>query len=445
MSGITSLTKLIQEKAVRLNDAADIADEILSLVGDARFVLIGEASHGTHEFYRCRAEITKRLIAEKGFSAVAVEADFPDAYRVNRFVRGFGADKTADGALSNFQKFPLWMWRNRDVLKFVEWLREHNANETHFEQAGFYGIDLYSLHASIEAVLSYLEEVDPDAAKQARSRYSCFEHFGEDAQSYGYAASYDKRFSCEDEVIKQLLDLQQRAAEYANRDGFIARDEYFFAEQNARLVKNAEEYYRQMFGGRVSSWNLRDRHMAESLDALASHLENETQPAKIVVWVHNSHLGDARATEMGERGEWNVGQIVRERHGSEAVRLIGFTTYTGTVAAADNWDEAAQFKKVRPAHKDSYEFIFHETELAQFFLDLRDEEIEEALRRPQLERAIGVIYRPETERVSHYFTAVLSEQFDGVIHFDQTRHVEPLEKAVGRTHEDAPETFPTGL
>ncbi|MBA4124870.1 MAG: erythromycin esterase family protein [Acidobacteria bacterium] len=445
MFDIVALKKLIQEKAVRLNDAADVADEILSLVGEARFVLIGEASHGTHEFYRCRAEITKRLIAERGFSAVAVEADFPDAYRVNRFVRGFGADETADRALSNFQRFPLWMWRNHDVLEFVQWLREHNANKTQPEQAGFYGIDLYSLHASIEAVLSYLDKVDPDAAKQARSRYSCFEHFGEDAQSYGYAASYDTRFSCEDEVIKQLLDLQRRAADYANRDGFIARDEYFFAEQNAQLVKNAEEYYRQMFRGRVSSWNLRDRHMAESLDALTLHLENETQPAKIVVWAHNSHLGDARATEMGERGEWNVGQLVREKYGIEAVRLIGFTTFEGTVAASDNWGEPAQLKKVRPAHKDSYELIFHETELAQFFLDLRDKETEEALRRPQLERAIGVIYRPESERISHYFTAVLSEQFDGVIHFDQTRHVEPLEKAASRTHEDAPETFPTGM
>jgi erythromycin esterase-like protein len=445
MSDTTAIIKTIQEKAVRLNDAADVADEILSLVGDARFVLVGEASHGTHEFYRCRAEITKRLIAEKEFSAVAVEADFPDAYRVNRFVRGFGADETADRALRNFQRFPLWMWRNRDVLEFVAWLREHNANKPQPEQAGFYGIDLYSLHASIEAVLSYLDKVDPDTARQARSRYSCFEHFGEDAQSYGYAASHDKRFSCEDEVIKQLLDLQRRAAEYANRDGFIARDEYFFAEQNAQLVKNAEEYYRQMFRGRVSSWNLRDRHMAESLDALTTHLGNETQPARIVVWAHNSHLGDARATEMGERGEWNVGQLVRERYGIEAVRLIGFTTYAGTVAAADNWDEPAQFKKVRPAHKDSYELIFHETELAQFFLDLRDEEIQEALRRPQLERAIGVIYRPETERISHYFTAVLSEQFDGVIHFDETRHVEPLEKVASRAHEDPPETFPTGM
>jgi erythromycin esterase-like protein len=441
----TDLIKTIREKAVRLDDAADVSDQILSLVGDARFVLIGEASHGTHEFYKCRAEITKRLIAEKGFSAVAVEADFPDAYRVNRFARGIGEDADAERALGNFQRFPLWMWRNEEVLEFVEWLREHNTGKSPIEQAGFYGIDLYSLHASMEAVLEFLEKVDPDAAKQARSRYSCFDHFGEDAQSYGYAASYDERFSCEDEAVKQLVELQRRAAEYANRDGFIARDEYFFAEQNARLVKNAEEYYRQMFRGRVSSWNLRDRHMAETLDALATHLDAENGSGKIVVWAHNSHLGDARATEMGERGEWNVGQLVRERYGDDAVRIIGFTTHTGTVAAATDWGEAAQVKQVRSSRKDSYELIFHETNTPAFFLNLRDAEIKEALNRPQLERAIGVIYRPETERASHYFAARLSEQFDGVIHFDETRAVEPLDTAASRTDEDVAETFPTGI
>jgi len=446
MSERTALIKTIQEKAIRLNDAADAGDEILSLVSDARFVLIGEASHGTHEFYECRAAITQKLITEKGFSAIAVEADFPDAYRVNRFVRGIGADKDAERALGDFQRFPLWMWRNEVVVEFAEWLREHNTDKSPAAQVGFYGIDLYSLHASIDAVLDFLGKVDPDAAKQARSRYSCFDHFGEDAQSYGYAASYDERFSCEDEAVNQLVELQRRAAEYADRDGFIARDEYFFAEQNARLVKNAEEYYRQMFRGRVSSWNLRDRHMAETLDALAMHLDGENESGKIVVWAHNSHLGDARATEMGERGEWNVGQLVRERYGDDSVRIIGFTTHAGTVAAANDWGEAVQIKQVRPARKDSYELIFHETDSPAFFLDLRDAEAKEALSRPQLERAIGVIYRPETERVSHYFAARLSEQFDGVIHFDETRAVAPLETTASRMNEeDAPETFPTGM
>jgi erythromycin esterase-like protein len=434
----------IREKAVEFDGTSDVADEILALVGDAKFVLIGEASHGTHEFYEYRAEITKRLVREKGFSAVAVEADFPDAYRVNRYVRGLGQDKDADDALSDFTRYPLWMWRNEEVLDFVEWLRAHNDKLEIDDKIGFYGLDLYSLHSSMEAVTKYLDKVDPEAAKRARYRYSCFDHYGEDAQHYGYAANYNLENSCEREVITQLIELRKRAAEYANRDGFVARDEYFFAEQNARLVKNAEEYYREMFRGRVSSWNLRDRHMAETLSALAKHLETQGQAAKIVVWEHNSHLGDARATDMASRGEWNVGQLVREKYENDAI-LLGFTTYTGTVAATSNWDEPAQIKQVRPALKNSYELLFHETGLARFFLNLQDSETKELLARPKLERAIGVIYRPETERISHYFDAYLSEQFDGVIHFDETRAVEPLDKNSGATSDDAPETFPEGL
>lgn len=442
---MSEIIEKIQEKAVRLNGTGDVVDEILTLVGDARFALIGEASHGTHEFYKYRAEITKRLIEEKEFSAVAVEADFPDAYRVNRYVRGLGKDKTADDALCDFKRFPLWMWRNIDVLDFVGWLRLYNEKQTSEKsKAGFYGIDLYSLHASMEAVTEYLDKVDPEAAKRARYRYSCFDHFGDDAQSYGYAASYDMKFSCQDEVINQLIELRRRAAEYANRDGFVARDEYFFAEQNARLVKNAEEYYRQMFRGRVSSWNLRDRHMTETLVALAAHLKSENQSGKIVVWAHNSHLGDARATYMGEQGEWNVGQLVREQFPHETIS-IGFTTYTGTVTAASNWDEPAQLKKVRPGMQNSYELLFHETEIPNFFLSLREQKTKELLRKPLLERAIGVIYRPETERVSHYFDARLSEQFDGIIHFDGTRALEPIDKVSSWTHEDVPETFPEGI
>ena len=437
--------KTIREKAVAFSGAADVADEILSLIGDAQFVLIGEASHGTHEFYKCRAEITKRLIAEKNFSAVAVEADFPDAYRVNRYIRGEGKDETAEESLSDFQKFPLWMWRNAEVLNFVEWLRTHNENLNINQRVGFYGIDLYSLHSSMEAVLKYLDEIDPEAARRARYRYSCFEDYGEDAQHYGYAASFDLSKSCEDEAIKQLSDLQRRAFGYMNRDGFVARDEYIFAEQNARLVINAEEYYREMFRERVSSWNLRDRHMTETLTALAAHLELQNQPPKIVVWAHNSHLGDARATDMSERGEWNVGQLIREKFGAGNVRLIGFTTFEGTVAAASNWNEPAQLKKVNQGIKGSFENLFHQTELPQFFLDLRDEEISKILRKPLLERAIGVIYRPATERDSHYFYADLPKQFDGVIHFDRTRAVEPLDKVSSWTHEDVPETFPEGI
>ncbi|MGI8467127.1 MAG: erythromycin esterase family protein [Pyrinomonadaceae bacterium] len=441
MTTVNQPTALIREKAFALEGAAD---EILALVGDARFVLIGEASHGTHEFYKYRAEITKRLIAEKKFSAVAVEADFPDAYRVNRFARGAGRDKTAEESLTDFQRFPLWMWRNLDVLDFVLWLRAHNDKLGVNERVGFYGIDLYSLHSSIQAVLNYLDKTDPEAASRARYRYSCFDHYGEDAQRYGYAASFDLSKSCETEVIRQLTDLRKRAYDYMNRDGFVARDEYFYAEQNARLVKNAEEYYREMFHGRVSSWNLRDRHMTETLIALAAHLETQNLPPKIVVWAHNSHLGDARATDMSRSGEWNVGQLIREKYKNETVN-IGFTTYTGTVTAASNWDEPARLKKVREGMKDSYENLFHQTGLPRFFLNLRDEEIKNALSEPLLERAIGVIYRPETERASHYFYANLPSQFDGVIHFDETRAVEPLDRVSSRTHEDAPETFPEGV
>ena len=310
---------------------------------------------------------------------------------------------------------------------------------------GFYGLDLYSLNASITAVLGYLDKVDPEAAQRARYRYGCLEHFGEDTQAYGYAASIGLHKSCEDEVVSQLLELQRRAAEYAGRDGRVAPDEFFFAEQNARLVKNAEEYYRAMFRGRVSSWNLRDCHMAETLAALATYLQGQGQPAKIVVWAHNSHLGDARATEMGQAGELNVGQLVRERYGQDAV-LIGFSTYSGTVTAATEWDGPAERKRVRPALPDSYEALFHELDLGRFLVILRDGDAAIArLCRPRLERAIGVIYRPETERLSHYFSARLPEQFDAVLHCDETRAVEPLERTAAWERGEVPETFPSGL
>jgi erythromycin esterase-like protein len=434
----------IREKAVPIEDASDVVGDILELVGNADFVLLGEASHGTREFYEYRAAITKRLIEEREFAAVAVEADFPDAYRVNRFVRGGGGDANAVEALGDFTRFPLWMWRNAVMPEFIEWLRDHNDKLAKAERIGFYGIDLYSLHASIRAVLEYLEKTDRPAAERARYRYSCFDHYGDDPQHYGYAASFDVSKSCEDVVVGQLTELRKRAFEYMNRDGFVARDEYFYAEQNARLVRNAEEYYREMFRGRVSSWNLRDRHMTETLQALQTHLEDEGRPPKIVVWAHNSHLGDARATEMGNRGEWNVGQLIKERFLADAVN-IGFTTYEGYVTAAGNWDEPAQLKKVNRGMEGSVEKLFHETGIPNFFLDLNKTGVRRVLDRSLLERAIGVIYRPETERQSHYFHAHLPEQFDGVIHFDKTHAVRPLDKAASWTHEDFPETYPEGV
>ncbi|HSE98893.1 MAG TPA: erythromycin esterase family protein, partial [Blastocatellia bacterium] len=395
---------------------------------------------------RERAQITKRLIEEKGFTAVAVEADWPDAYRVNRFVRGEGPDVEAVDALAGFKRFPAWMWRNADVLDFVGWLRSYNDGlPPAAKKVGFYGLDLYSLHASIEAVLNYLDKVDPEGAGRARHRYGCFEHFGGDPEHYGYATGIELTSSCEREVVSQLIELQRRAAEYAKRDGRIAEDDYFYAEQNARLVKNAEEYYRTMFRGRISSWNLRDRHMAETLHALLAHFEAQGQQAKIVLWAHNSHLGDARATDMARAGELNVGQIARERYGGEAV-LVGFSTYEGTVTAASNWGGPAERKLVRPALPGSYEALFHLTGLPRFLLGLSDGGGATAgLRDPLLERAIGVIYKPESERLSHYFHASLPDQFDAVLHFDRTRAVEPLERTAEWEAGEVPETFPSGI
>ena len=426
-------------------DACDY-DPLLKLIHGARFCLLGEATHGTQEFYRERAEITKRLIKEQGFTAVAVEADWPDAFRVNRYVRGLSDDRNANEALGGFKRFPTWMWRNTVVLDFVEWLRDYNSSfKKGAAQVGFYGLDLYSLYTSIEAVLGYLSKVDPAAAKRAHYRYSCFEHFAEDTQAYGYAASFGLSDSCEREVIEQLIELRRRAADYASRDGRVAQDEFFFAEQNARLVLNAERYYRSMFRGRVESWNLRDRHMAETLGVLVTHLNAQGQTAKIAVWEHNSHLGDARATYMADHGELNVGQLVRQQYGNDA-RLIGFTTYTGTVTAASEWDGPAERKRVRPALNESYEALFNHTGETDFLLSLRDNKrLSNVLREPRLERAIGVIYLPQTERQSHYFDARMSDQFDAVIHFDETRALEPLERTAPWESGEPPETFPTGV
>jgi len=289
----TPVVDVIRHAATWFEPSPDGFGSLLELIGDARLVLIGEASHGTHEFYRTRAELTKALILAKGFNFVAVEADWPDAYRANRWVRHQSGDPDAETALDDFKRFPRWMWRNRVVVDFLEWLRTHNGGREAASRVGFYGLDLYSLHASIDAVLTYLRKVDPAAADRARYRYSCFEHFGEDSQAYGYAATFGLSRSCEDDVVAELVDLQRRAAEYATRDGRIAADEYFVAEQNARLVRNAEKYYRAMFGGRVESWNLRDTHMMETLEALIAHARQQGAEGRAVVWAHNSR-GRAR-------------------------------------------------------------------------------------------------------------------------------------------------------
>ncbi|HJW56747.1 MAG TPA: erythromycin esterase family protein [Burkholderiaceae bacterium] len=437
----------IASSAHLLKGAANDYDPLLELIGDARFVLLGEASHGTHEFYRERANITRRLITEKNFTAVAVEADWPDAYRVNRYVRGGADDANAKQALSGFKRFPTWMWRNTDVVAFIEWLRRHNDGlPPESNRAGFYGLDLYSLFTSMEEVLRYLDDKDPEAARHARTRYACFDHFGEDSQRYGYATGIRMSASCEEAVIAQLRDLQMHASDLLKRDGRCAADEFFHAEQNAQLVKDAEQYYRTMFQGNVSSWNIRDRHMADTLDALARHLSKMTgAAAKIVVWAHNSHLGDASATELGQHGQWNLGQLARRQYGNEAV-LIGFTTHHGTVTAASDWDGPAERKRVRVALPESYERVFHDTGLPEFLLLTRGNSVmQQPALAQRLERAIGVIYLPHSERHSHYFHASLAQQFDAVLHFDETHAVEPLERTASWHSGEAPETWPVGV
>jgi erythromycin esterase-like protein/predicted phosphoribosyltransferase len=439
---------VIRGAARRVEDGEPAMEALFDLVGDAHYVLIGEASHGTHEFYAARAAMTRRLIEQKGFAAVAVEADWPDAYRVNRYVHGRGDDATAEEALRGFERFPTWMWRNTVVLDFVGWLRERNDRITdETAKAGFYGLDLYSLYSSIHGVIAYLERVDPAAAQRARERYACFDHAsGGDGQAYGFAAAFGAGETCEQEIVEQLADLQRHGLEYTRRDGLVAIDERFHAEQNAKVVKEAAEYYRSMFSGRVSSWNLRDRHMADTVDALAEHLRRSRgSEARIVVWAHNSHVGDARATEVGSQGELTVGQLLRQRHAGDC-RLVGFTTHTGTVTAADDWNGPAERKQVRPALPGSVEALLHEAGPDQFMLSLRPgSQAVEPLRAARLERAIGVVYRPDTERQSHYFHARVADQFDAVIHIDETRAVEPLERTAGWERGEVPLTYPVGV
>ncbi|HYD52949.1 MAG TPA: erythromycin esterase family protein, partial [Gemmatimonadaceae bacterium] len=346
------LTRAIRDAAHPLRGAPSDFDPLLALIGDARVVLLGEATHGTHEFYELRARITKRLLVERGFGAVVIEGDWPDAYRVNRYVRDCSADSEAIESLAGFRRFPQWMWRNADVLDFVGWLRRHNDRKGERQRAGFYGLDLYSLHASIAAVLRWLAVVDPGAAARARERYACFELFGPDPRDYGRLTSLGIAPPCEQEVVSQLVELRQETGRLLAHADTRAGDDLFFAQQNARVVLNAERYYRAMFGDYVRSWNLRDQHMTETLAALLAHLCTNMARSRVVVWAHNAHIGDARATEMGTRGEVTLGQLAREQLGANVVS-VGFTTYTGSVTAARDWEEPAEHVAVRPALRES--------------------------------------------------------------------------------------------
>jgi erythromycin esterase-like protein len=441
------LAQAIAEQATPLVGAHTDFDLLLDRIGEARFVLLGEATHGSHEFYRIRAELTKRLIREKGFAAIAAEADWPDSYRVNRFIRGTGDDTSATECLADFRRFPQWMWRNADILDLVGWLQAHNeqiAQPAH--KVGFYGLDVYSLHGSMASVLSYLEARDPEAARRARARYACFDVFGEEPQAYGQAISFGLAQDCEEEVMQQLVELVRRRGELMRFDGMVAEEAQFEAEQNARVVANAEQYYRHLYLGGTSTWNLRDTHMMDTLDAVADHLEAMGRNAKIIIWAHNSHVGDsAGMAHRTDRDEITLGHLCRRRHPRDTV-LVGFTTHAGTVTAASDWGGDAERKTVRPALAGSYEALFHETGVPSFLLLLDDlGEAAAALHDPRLERAIGVVYRPQTERWSHYFDVRLPEQLDAVIHVDQTRALEPLERSPEWDQGELPETFPSGL
>jgi protein-L-isoaspartate(D-aspartate) O-methyltransferase len=431
-----SLSGLIAAGAEPFSDikSADLAP-LLERVGDARVVPLGEATHGTSEFYRMRDRITRELILRKGFTTVAVEADWPDAARVDHYVRH---REYPPSEWQAFARFPTWLWRNREFAEHVDWLREFNAEQTDpGRRVGFYGLDLYSLHVSIRAVLAYLDEVDPETAALARERYACLTPWQADPAIYGRAALTGRYEDCANQVATMLSELIGRHKDYALHDG----ERFVDAVQNARLVTNAERYYRVMYYGSRDSWNLRDQHMFDTLDSLLAYLGPE---ARAVIWAHNSHIGDAKATEMAARGEHNLGQLCREAFGDQAY-LIGFGSHTGQVAAASTWDGPMEVKELQPSHEASFERLCHGTGLSAFLLPLREADnaaLRLRLTAPLLERAVGVIYRPESELASHYFHAVLPRQFDEYIWFDQTEAVRPF---ATDELEGLPDTYPFGL
>jgi protein-L-isoaspartate(D-aspartate) O-methyltransferase len=431
------LPEAIAAAAEPLPDLSDPAfGRLFDRYAASRVVLLGEATHGTSEFYQARAAITRRLVEEHGFTILAVEADWPDGEVVDRYVRHRAPRREAERP---FQRFPTWMWRNTDVAELVEWLREHNAQRAPETRAGFYGLDLYNMSGSIAAVLEYLDKVDPAAAAAARERYGCLTPWQQEPQTYGRAVLNDQYRNCEQAVVEQCRELLRRRLDYTAQDG----ESFLDAAQSARLVASAERYYRIMYYGGAETWNLRDTHMFETLEHL---LEARGRSSKAIVWAHNSHIGDARFTEMGAvRDELNIGQLCRQRFGKDAA-LIGFGTHTGTVAAASNWDGDMEVMRVRPSVRDSYERLCHASGISRFLLDLpkdRQPELHHRLLEPRLERFIGVIYRPETEVLSHYAHASLPQQFDAYVWFDETTAVTPL----GREHvrQAVPDTYPFGL
>ncbi|MNS09775.1 Erythromycin esterase [compost metagenome] len=434
---LAELAHWTQRRLTPLRGTPRDFDDLMDLVGDARIVMLGEASHGTHEFYAQRARMTQRLIEEKGFNIVAIEGDWPDAYRVNQYVRG--GPGTPGSALDGFRRFPTWMWRNTVVLDFVAWLRDHNDQlEDAAAKVGFYGLDVYSLHASMEEVVGYLRQVDPRAAEEAARRYACFEPFAEDTQQYAISAHYMSQ-SCEDEVVSTLQDLRRKRFDY---ESVSDADAFFQAELNALAAVNAERYYRLMVHGGATTWNLRDRHMVDVLNRLLHHLGPDS---KAILWEHNTHIGDFRATYEGRTGHVNVGQLVREQYGADCL-AVGFGTHAGSVTAASAWDMPPEFKRVPPARPGSYEAIFHQTGVPHFYLPLKRLQPQDMpgawLYRTRDERAIGVVYEPDRERYGNYVPSRLADRYDAYFFHDETFAVEPIDAG---PVPPGLESYPSGL
>lgn len=421
-------------------------DELVEAVAHCQTVLIGESTHGTDEFYCERAAITKRLIEEHGFRTIAIEGDWPDTYRIHQYITGAAGELTALDALAGFRRFPSWMWRNTAMLDVVGWLYDFNAHREHNDRCGIYGLDLYSMHASAALVVNYLERAAPDAAERARARYECINGSGIEPQQYAHEVMLGLRADCEQDILDQLLEITQRRNYFVTQDLLpptTPTDAWMDAHQNAIVVRNAERYYRTMFRGDVESWNTRDRHMSETLARLQLFAAQHTTSPKTVVWAHNSHVGDARATSMGRRGQISLGQLVRQQHGHECA-LIGLTSFHGSVTAADGWDGDPRHMVMRPAMESSLEHALHHAGMERALILPNALQDIPAFRVPLLQRAIGVVYRTATERTSHYLEAVPARQFDALLHIDTTRAVEPLEHTAPHEVNELVETWPFG-
>ncbi len=425
----------IQRAALYLDETA--ITTLLDNIGDANIVLLGEATHGTHEFYELRSEISKRLILEKNFTTITIEGDWPDAYAVNAYIQN-NAYNNAQEALQSFDRFPTWMWQNIPMLELVEWLKKYNQQKNN--SIYFYGLDLYSLYKSIDAIITTLTKINPEVAKKVKTNYSCLELFRDNPQAYGYYLFSQLTKSCQKEVIEALKNIE--TIEWEKLKNKISSKDEFFIMQNERVVKNSENYYRSLFINEINNWNLRDTHMMETIkEIIKHHKKNGIKNPKIIIWAHNSHIGNSAATQMSAQGEFNIGHLIKEKFGKQAYS-VGFTTYQGTVSAAPEWHMPVERKNIRTALVNSYEDLFHTVGISKFLLSLEDKDI---VPKQLLERAIGVIYAPLTERQSHYFYASLAYQFDAVIHFDTTSALEPLEKTTQWIEGEVPETYPSGL